>query len=284
MRKIFCEATGKWIELPEKCQKVVSFSPSVSESIILMGVGDILKGISVFCVHPSEEIRKGRKIVGSYSSYKKDVIDEISPDIIFTTSGYQLEFARKLSESYNVYAVRLPITVSDLIATCVEVGIVLGYYQEARKLQNELISFSSKYINTRREKIPVYIEIDLGGPVTFGAYSYITDALNIFGFENIYGNFPSEWIKPDPKFVRERNPEIIIYEPKMFSKTRDKDKIKNSLLRRFGDIKAIRNDMIFLTPGIYDFFAHHGPSFIYKCFPFLEELRERIYNKTNHLK
>lgn len=279
-RKIYCQATGKWLELPDFCQRIVSFSPSVSESIIQMGLGDILKGISVYCVHPSEKIREGRYIVGSYASYKKDVIQKINPDLIFTATGYQLEFARKLSDTYPVYAVRLPLTVSDLISTCVEVGIVCGYYQNSFDLQKRLLSSLAQYVNqddvSIKEKIKVYVEIDLGGPVTFGAYSYITDALNFVGFENIFGNFPAEWLKPEPDFVRQNEPDVIIYEPKMFRKSRDIQKIKESLISRFGDLKAIRNNRVFVTPGIYDFLAHHGPSFIYRVFPFLVEIRQKL--------
>lgn len=281
-RKIYCQATNKWLELPDFCQRVVSFSPSVSESIIQMGLGDILKGISVYCVHPSEKIREGRYIVGSYSSYKEDVIQKINPDLIFTTTGYQLEFARNLSDLYPVYAVRLPLTVSDLVSTCVEVGIVCGYYQNSYDLQKKLIGSLARYINQddvpNWRTIKVYVEIDLGGPVTFGAYSYITDALKFVGFENIFGNFPAEWLKPDSDFVKQNEPDMIIYEPKMFRKSRDIQKIKESLISRFGELKAIRNEKVFLTPGIYDFLAHHGPSFIYRVFPFLMEIRQKFFS------
>lgn len=277
-RKIFCQATGKWLELQDRCQRVVSFSPSVSDSIISMGLGDILKGISVYCVHPDERIRQGRFIVGSYSSYKKELLYKINPDIIFTTTGYQLEFARDISNYFPVYAVRLPITLSDLIATCVEVGLVCGYNQNASELQRDLFSFASQYIlkESRAKKVKVYVEIDLGGPVTFGAYSYITDTLNMLGFENIFGNHPCEWMKPDPDFIKQNEPDLILYEPKMFSRSRDLEKITKSLFERLGDIKALKTGKVFITPGIYDFLAHHGPSFVYRVLPFLADLKNYV--------
>lgn len=275
-RKIFCQVTCKWIELQDKCQRVVSFSPSVSDSIISMGLGDILKGISVYCVHPDESIRQDRVIVGSYSSYKKDLLHKINPDIIFTTTGYQLDFARELSEYFPVYALRLPVTLSDLIATCAEVGLICGYPQKSSELQRGLLNFASQYILRENllKKIKVYVEIDLGGPVTFGTYSYITDTLNLLGFENIFGNHPFEWLKPDDNFIKENEPDLILYEPKMFSRSRDIKKITAFLSERLGNVKALTEGKVFITPGIYDFLAHHGPSFIYKVLPFLSELRK----------
>ncbi|MCS6790320.1 MAG: ABC transporter substrate-binding protein [Bacteroidia bacterium] len=268
--------TGQWLTLPLTCQSVVSFSPALSDAFIQMGLGAILKGISVYCVHPSPEIRKGRAIVGSYGSYKAEVLDSIQPEVVFTTTGYQLDFAKKLAEKYPVYAVRLPLTLSDLIATCVEVGIVCGYPEAAHALQQKLIAELADYIRRSETKLKAYVEIQLGEPITFGAYSYITDALRWVGMENIFGNHPVEWLHPDPAFVREHNPDLILYEPEMFSRRRDPEAIKETLLSRFGEIDAIRKGHIFITPGIYDFFAHHGPTFIGRVLPFLSQIIEKL--------
>ncbi|MEN2992716.1 MAG: ABC transporter substrate-binding protein [Bacteroidia bacterium] len=275
-RKIYCHITGQWLDLPRTCQRVVSFSPALSDALIQMGLGEILKGISVYCVHPSAEIRRGRVIVGSYGSYKKEVLDTLRPEVVFTTTGYQLDFARKLAERYPVYAVRLPLTLSDLIATCVEVGLVCGYPEAAQALQKKLLSELATYAWEGKPKFKVYVEVQLGEPVTFGAYSYITDALHWVGMENIFGNHPREWLPPDPDFIRAHQPDLILYEPEMFSRRRDPEAIKETLLARFGELEAIRKGRIFITPGIHDFFAHHGPSFIGEVLPFLSQIREKL--------
>lgn len=276
-RRVFCQATNNWIEVPEKCIRVVSFSPSITESLFEMGLGKIVKGISVYCVHPDESIRKGRVIVGSYSTYKKEVLDEINPDVVLLTTGYQLDFARKLSENYPVYAIRLPATLSELVAGCVEAGLVCGYYDEAVQLERKLLASLSKYVDHNFEnRIKIYVEIDLGGPVTFGAYSYITDTLKLLGFENIFGNYPSEWLEPIPEILKENEPDVIIYEPKMFSRSRSLDRIKDDLRKRFGNLKAIEEDRVILTPGIHDFLAHYGPSFVYEVIPFLLEIKDKF--------
>ena len=274
-REVFCEALGKYILLPEKCERIVSFSPSITESLFDMGLGDKIKGVSVYCVRP-EKARK-KVIVGSYSTCKYDKIKEINPDLIFTTTGYQLDFAKKLSEEFPVYAVRLPLTLSDVISTSVEAGIVAGYEEEARELERKLILELTKHNTPRVERrIRVYVEIDLGGPTTFGAWSYITDTLHFLGFENIFGDEKREWLKPDDLEVKEKNPEVIIYEPKMFSKRRDAEKIFSMLEERFREVDAIRRKQVYITPGIYDFLAHHGPSFIKEVIPWLVGIKKSV--------
>lgn len=296
-RKVFCEALGKYISLPSKCERIVSFSPSITEALFEMGLGEKVKGVSVYCVRP-EYARKEKIIVGSYSTCKFEKLKEINPDLIFTTTGYQLDFAKKLSEDFPVYAVRLPLTVVDLISTLVEAGIVAGYEREARELEKSLVLELCRHVwdtenkaadierknqveteknnENQNSKIKVYVEIDLGGPTTFGAWSYITDALCILGFENIFGDEKAEWLKPDDLKVREKNPDVIIYEPKMFSKRRDKNDIFSRLQERFGNVNAIKNKNVFITSGIYDFLAHHGPSFIYEVIPWLKKVKMGI--------
>jgi ABC-type Fe3+-hydroxamate transport system substrate-binding protein len=295
MREIFSEVLGKKVVLPQKCERIVSFSPSITEALFMMGLGGKIKGVSVYCVRPPDARKK--IIIGSYSTYKREKLLEINPDIIFTTTGYQLEFAKKLSDEFPVWPIRLPSNLADVISTCCEAGLAAGYPDEARQLERKLIDHllilksqaekinsiptspkneDNNHSNNNNNKIKVYVEIDLGGPTTFGAYSYITDALDFLGLENIFSDEPKEWLRPDDKVVSQKNPDVIIYEPKMFSKRREKEEIIKKLFERFGEIKAIKNKNVFITPGIYDFLAHHGPSFITETLQWILEIKKKF--------
>jgi len=94
--------------------------------------------------------------------------------------------------------------------------------------------------------------------------------------ENIFSDEPKEWLRPDDKVVSQKNPDVIIYEPKMFSKRREKEEIIKKLFERFGEIKAIKNKNVFITPGIYDFLAHHGPSFITETLQWILEIKKKL--------
>ncbi len=277
MRKVYNEITGRELNLPDRCERIVSFSPAVTEALFGMGLGEFVVGVSVYCVRPPEARKK--RIVGSYNTFKEEELKRLNPDIIFTTTGYQLELVKKLGERFQVYPVRLPPSVTEIISTSCEVGIVAGYFSNARELEKRLTLNLLNLITKNFEggnKPKIFVEIDFGAPVTFGAYSYITDAIEILGGENIFGDYPSEWLYTDDEKVKILNPDVIIYEPKMFSKNRDRGKIVNSLRKRFGDVEAIRNDRVFITPGIYDFLAHHGPSFITEAMPWLSEIIKNI--------
>ena len=206
-RRVYCEVLEKELELPEKCERMISFSPAVTEALFLMGLGDKVIGVSAFCVRPPEARKK--PILGSYTNVNIDRLISLKPDLIFTTTGYQREFASRLSKHFNVYAIALPSTVSAIISTCVEVGLAAGYYEEARELQRKLFQ-ALKSLESSKNPLKVYVEIDFGMPVTFGAYSYITDAINFLGHKNIFQDFHKEWLESDFEFLKAQDPDVII--------------------------------------------------------------------------
>ena len=75
------------VEIPDIPQRIVSFSPSITEILFELGLSEQIVGISAFCVRPPETSRK-RKI-GSYGFVRREILDELRPDLIFTISGYQ---------------------------------------------------------------------------------------------------------------------------------------------------------------------------------------------------
>ena len=44
MRKVFCETLGTTLHLPDKIERIVSFSPAVTETLFLLGAGDEIAG------------------------------------------------------------------------------------------------------------------------------------------------------------------------------------------------------------------------------------------------
>lgn len=263
---------GRKVEVPEDPQRIISFSPAITETLFELDLGSRIKGISAFCSRPKEtsKIRK----VGSYGSARMEVLREINPDLVLTISGFQLDFARTLAKEFPVYTFELPSSVAGIIDLVSKIGIVTGMRNEARYMEFELI----KYLGSlrRRPSLSGYIEIDLGGPVTFGSMSYITDALAILGVKSIYADLPSEWVQPDLDFVKKSDPDVIFYEPKMYSKFLPGDLDKLISARGWESMEAVKNKRVFTSPGSLDFFAHHGPSFIREVLPWAVNMLETI--------
>ena len=168
LRRIFCETLGREIDLPDRIERIVSFSPAVTETLAFLGVEDSLVGVSAFCAKP-ESIRSKRK-VGSYNTVDRKVLDELRPEIILTATGYQREFAVRLGKELPVYAVELPVSVYGIIDMVVQLGLIVNEPDRATKLSRRLVDVLAG-LKPVQEAIRVYLEVDLGGPVCFGAYA-----------------------------------------------------------------------------------------------------------------
>ena len=202
-----------------------------------------------------------------------DTLKEIGPDVLFTTTGYQREFAARLAKNFPVYALELPVSVPGIVDFALKVGLVSGRVLEGAALSRRLLESLAR-CSPVKTRIRAYLEIDFNGPVSFGAYSYITDAMRYLGVESIYGNQFCEWLTPDLDFVRRSDPEIIFYEAKMYSRFNNEDLARLLAARGWENIRAVSDDQVFLAPGPLDFFAHHGPSFITEVLPWMQDKLE----------
>jgi iron complex transport system substrate-binding protein len=256
------------VDVPDNPVRIISLSPAITEILFSLGLGDRIIGVTPFCVRPDEARRKRK--VASYGYADINLFKEISPDLILTVTGYQNTVADTLSTLFPTFSFRLPSSLGGLLDLVVKVGIVTNRVEEARVIESDLIRAVTNL--TRRPERSVYIEIDLGGPVTFGNLSYINDALRFMNLKSIYDFKTSEWLVPDFDFVRRSNPDVIILEPKMFAKIKENyigDLVSS---RKWEDINAVKNNSVHITPGPYDFFAHHGPSFIREVLPWLQKI------------
>ena len=268
LRKVFCETLGTQLTLPERLQRIVSFSPAVTETLFLVGAGDSIAGVSAFCARP-EEARK-KRVIGSYNTIDTKLLKEINPDLIFTVTGYQREFAVQLSKDMPVYAIELPVSVAGIVEMVMKIGLITNRIPDAAAL-SRLLHETIAQLTSVEERLRVYVEIDFSGPVSFGAYSYITDALRLLGVESIYGKEACEWLTPDMDFVKQADPDVILYEAKMYSRFNETDLHNLVEKRGWSDLQAVRQHRIFMTPGPLDFLAHHGPSFITTAMPWLRK-------------
>jgi iron complex transport system substrate-binding protein len=203
MVRIFSEVLGKDLAIPDVPMRIVSLSPAITETLFLLGLEDRVVGVSNYCLRPSDVTTKRK--VGSYSVADLATLAELKPDLILTTTGYQRSLSLSLSKDFTVYPLELPVSVAGIVDMVVKIGLVSGARSQARRLAKDLWSFISGLLELP-SNLKVYIEDDLGGPVTFGAYSYVNDALSLMGASNIFGEEASVWLCPDFTEVMKRDP------------------------------------------------------------------------------
>ncbi|MEB3765465.1 MAG: helical backbone metal receptor [Desulfurococcales archaeon] len=268
MRKIYSEILGEYVELPDKPSRIISLAPSITETLYLLGLEQRIVAVSHFCNKPREAKQKPR--IGSYFQVNMKKLEELDPDLVLVTTGAQRKLALELhSKGYKVYPVPLPTSIYGIIDNTITIGYVTNTIDPARKLARQLARKATLLEGQVKNNPRIYYEIWLGGPVTIGAYSYITDALNHIGAKTCFEDHEQPWIiNPDPDQIKQCNPGIILYEIPPYSENTIK-LIEKSILERGLD----KNKILALPP---DSLAHYGPD----LFNILEDIVLALNGKT----
>ncbi|MEB2792699.1 MAG: ABC transporter substrate-binding protein [Caldisphaeraceae archaeon] len=276
MVKLYSEILSKEIEVADELKRIVSLAPAITETLYLIGAGDKVVGVSYFCNKPAEVAKKPR--VGAYLNVNYDLLQKLNPEILLVTTGAQRERIYELENNgYKIYPIALPVNIYGILDNIMVVGIIVGERYNARALAYEMnkkmISLHNALNGTK-----LYYEINLGGPVSVGAHSYIGDAFSYIGASHVFEKNRTTYItNPDIEDVKRFDPEIIIYEQKL-GEHADKKKVKEKLEKRgLGNLNAVKEGRIIVME--YDSLAHYGPSFFDALQRLVKRVNDTLTNK-----
>lgn len=125
----------------------------------------------------------------------------LRPDLVLTTTGAQaaLTFALR-RRGYPVFPVALPHSPWGVLQNAVLIGDLLGL--DATQLVDCLTRRPLR-LKDVGGGLRVYVEFDLGGPITIGRCrpSYLAAALRSMGLVNVYQPRPEAYLVPQPAQV-----------------------------------------------------------------------------------
>ncbi|MCU0640241.1 MAG: helical backbone metal receptor, partial [Candidatus Krumholzibacteria bacterium] len=176
--------------MPAGYRRVVSLSPSTTEILFMLGLGEKVVGVTRFCSIPagSREITR----VGGYLDPGYEAIAGLEPDIVFLlpeqekTAGYL--------DVLGVNSVTVDNkTISDIISAIDTIGVLFGVETRSDSLEASIIS----RMNRIRESIPrtaprprVLVSVGhsfgrgLGEVSIAGRGTYYSEILEAAGAEN----------------------------------------------------------------------------------------------------
>ncbi|MEL9939616.1 MAG: ABC transporter substrate-binding protein [Ignisphaera sp.] len=247
--------------------RIVSLSPAVTETLVLLGLEDEIVGITPWCRmylnNPAE-----KEIAGTYLHVPIKKLKDLSPDIVFLQSRvHDKIFSDVRSAGFNAYLMPLPTNVNAIISHIVlDVGAITGRYYESRRLAEELLDKVMDIYRRSRggKRLRIYVEYLWPDKTysTSGALTYIDDGIWIAGGENIFHSVPKEFFNPRDEDIVAGDPDLILVniEPPWESLTVDKYK---EIREPLSELKAFKYNRILLVKETRDVnLAHFGPSFI----------------------
>jgi len=220
-------------------ERIVSLTPSITETIYLLGEQDKVVGITSFC----RRISKKQKIVGTYLEPNIEEIVRLNPDIVFISKeGTRKEIVEKIREfDIKVIVLNPANDFTELKQQFLELAKVLNKQEIAKKIIYEYETKLSKLKRNKSKRVlciisfqPIFVASDK---------SYIGEIIRYAGGENVIKakiSYPQVSIEK----ILELKPEVIIlstmgsteYEIKKF-------------FSQYKEIPAVKNNKIFVVPS-----------------------------------
>jgi iron complex transport system substrate-binding protein len=195
-----------------RSDRIVSISPSCTEILYALGLGDRIIAVDRYSDYPPEAIAK-QKISKAMMPDPEEVA-ALNPDLVFYYHwGPWDPTLEKLSGlGLTVIAIR-PYSLDDIIRDIKLIGNATGKSQEAASLASSL----AQRINEIKSKTAgvavkpkVYIEYWYPPPWTFGPNTWGHQLIELAGGINAFGDAEQQWIKTTDEEVIARNPDVII--------------------------------------------------------------------------
>ncbi|MCK9338898.1 MAG: ABC transporter substrate-binding protein [Bacteroidales bacterium] len=225
------------VTLAKEPQRIVSFSPAITEIIFLLNANQKLVGISDFCNYPPETAKITK--VGKLLNINVENLLSLHPDLILIGSVISKEDVAKIEQAnIPVFSVKQESKIENLCQTIETVGILVNRQNEADSLidiyRQKIATFKAQKQNSGKK---VYYVVGFGqtGDFTAPGNSYIHDIISLAGGDNI-GKTLSTWNISREQLLQE-NPDYIFI--------REKDKAAFCKTYPYTELDAVKNKRVY---------------------------------------
>lgn len=226
-------------------KRVVSLAPNITEAIYSINAEDILVGVTDYCDYPPEA--KNKEKVGSLLDPNIEKITALKPDIIFiTTEGNsKYTYLSLKSNGFKVYVAN-PNDIDGICRMIKNMGVILNKKENGDKVTEKILD-SKQYYNVEKKNIkPVscFMIVSLNPLITVNKFTYISEILNLAGFENIYSDELLEYPNVNYEDVLMKNPDCIFYLCDT-TKSDIKSETYKDIMTRLSVVNACKNNKVF---------------------------------------
>jgi len=197
-------------------RRIVSLSPSITETLFALGLGDRVVGVTRYCRWPPEAQR--RTLVGGYLDPNYEAIVALQPDLVILRGEKDafVEGFRRLG--LEVLAVRHQ-SVADILSAIETIGRTCGAAQQAEgllaDLRGRLERLRVKTAGLGRPRVLLVVERALGTGTIQDAYvagadGFLNDMLDLAGGQNACPKTTVGVPVVSAEGVMQMNPDVII--------------------------------------------------------------------------
>lgn len=238
---------GKSISIPKNVEKIVSMSPTITETLVHLGLADKIVAIDTY----STDISGIKKGLPTFDMMKPDTekLIALKPDVIFATgmSKSDGDDPYKAVKDSGVLLTYVPASTS--IQGIKDDIAFLGKVTNKEDKAKEIVDTFTKEMNDVKSKIEsvkssksVYFEIaEPPHTTSFGKNTFLNEMLEMLGAKNVFGDQES-WVSVSEESIIKKNPDVIFTNTSYVEGAVSKIKARNG----WNVINAVKNNNVYM--------------------------------------
>lgn len=273
--------------------RIVSFLPSATEILYLLGCQHLLYGVTHLCNFPydaknkpriinsifdsdsttslqiEEKIQELSKIQSEYFTINFDLLKKIHPDLLISQgicdvcSPHNREMEKVIRFlGYTLDTLVLdPHTVEDVIQNVVDVAKIVGKDDKGLQIKTDIQNRIEYIVSTIKDENPNVICLEWLDPLYIAGH-WVPQMIKIAGGINRISNTGERSRKIDFAQISQLDPDILILIPCGF--TLDRVRSEYVSLKRNASwdyLRAVKNDMVFAVDAM-SYFSRPSPRVI----------------------
>lgn len=242
--------------------RIVSTSPSITETLYAMGLGQRVVGVTTFCNYPADARTKPR--VGTFLEPDYERILTLKPDLVLVIKNPVNVAGRLRSLGLRAEEVDMD-TVGSVLDSIASIGRLTGTTPVARTLAQSLKTQldAIRAAGSKGGRTPVLFLVGrapgtLQSMVGAGPGTFLDELLRLAGGTNILASSPIQYPKVSLEQILATDPDVIIdmgdYAHASASSARRIEEL--ALWKPYGRLKAVRTGRVhavtaahFVVPG-----------------------------------
>jgi ABC-type Fe3+-hydroxamate transport system substrate-binding protein len=205
------DARGTAVVLPDRVERVVSLVPSLTEWLVVAGVGERLVGVTDWCVEPAEALAGLARVRGTKNP-DLAAVRRLEPDLVVANAeeNRKLDVQRLEAGGLPVF-VTMPTTVAGAVAELRELAAAVGGLPGAAALDADLVAAVADAYRRRPARPVRYACAVWRDPwMWLGRRTYAADLLGLAGGEPVLDDPATRYPRLDPEAVAALGPELVL--------------------------------------------------------------------------
>jgi iron complex transport system substrate-binding protein len=278
---IFCivwllaDNVEKPLSTTKSYQRIITLSPSLTETVFALGLGDRVVAVTDYCDYPPQA--QALPSVGSYTNTSLEAITRLQPDLVIMLNGQQQR--QQQLEQLGIKTLVLDnSTIADIKETIKTIANLTGKQSQATKLLNNIQDQIDYVRNIVNDVTPVrtlvgiahYVNSDqLDTVYIAGQHDFYNELLELAGGVNVYTDTTVKVPSVSAEGIIRMNPDAII---DVFPEQKDHQSDMKQVIKQWQTLRsvnAVKQQRIYIIE--HDYASIPGPR-IFKLLPEMAQL------------